>query len=127
MRTLKRRNRRALFLSLDHTGFSTRKVPFSLSQECLIYLDLGLLARRNCLTMTSLEKNVRSTQDLKGAPSMTYTPTPGGFMKLEDSEKLLRTIFPNYPNLQPCHSAPTLEAVSQGNAESGDQSVSRGR
>jgi len=28
---------------------------------------------------------------------MTYSPTQTGFMRLEDSEKLLRRIFPNYP------------------------------
>jgi hypothetical protein len=48
---------------------------------------------------------------------MTYIPTQTGFMRLEDSEKLLRAIFPNYPSLEPCHSAPRLatEEVSQSN------------
>ncbi len=40
---------------------------------------------------------------------MTFIPTQTGFMRLEDSEKLLRAIFPNYPSLEPCHSAPRLE------------------
>ena len=44
---------------------------------------------------------------------MTFIPTPSDFMRLEDSEKLLRAIFPNYPILEPCHSAPRLEPISQ--------------
>ena len=32
---------------------------------------------------------------------MTFIPTQSGFMNLEDSEKLLRAIFPNYPSLEP--------------------------
>ena len=48
---------------------------------------------------------------------MTYVPTPGGFMKLEDSAKLLRAIFPNYPSLEPCHRPPSLEPVTQGCAD----------
>jgi hypothetical protein len=43
-----------------------------------------------------------------------FIPTQRGFMRLEDSKRLLRLIFPNYPNLQPCYPAPALEAVSQG-------------
>jgi hypothetical protein len=45
---------------------------------------------------------------------MTYIPTQTGFMRLEDSEKLLRLIFPNYPSLEPCHPAPRLEPIPQG-------------
>jgi len=48
---------------------------------------------------------------------MTYIPTQTGFMNLEDSEKLLRLIFPNYPNLEPRHPAPLLEPISQGIAD----------
>jgi len=44
---------------------------------------------------------------------MTFIPTESGFMRLEDSEKLLRAVFPNYPNLQPCHGVPTLEPIAQ--------------
>ena len=40
---------------------------------------------------------------------MTFIPTQAGFMRLEDSEELLRAVFPNYPSLEPCHSAPRLE------------------
>jgi hypothetical protein len=42
---------------------------------------------------------------------MTYIPTQSGFMNLEDSEKLLRAIFPNYPTLEPCHRPPSLEPI----------------
>jgi len=45
---------------------------------------------------------------------MTFTTTQTGFMRLEDSEKLLRAIFPNYPSLEPCHSAPRLEPIPGG-------------
>lgn len=48
---------------------------------------------------------------------MRFIPTPAGFMKLEDSGKLLRAIFPNYPNLEPCHPAPVLEPIEQCGAD----------
>jgi hypothetical protein len=48
---------------------------------------------------------------------MTYIPTQSGFMNLEDSEKLLRAIFPNYPGLTPCHRPPSLEPIHQGRAD----------
>jgi hypothetical protein len=48
---------------------------------------------------------------------MTYIPTQAGFMRLEDSETLLRVIFPNYPSLEPCHSAPRLEPIPQGSKD----------
>lgn len=44
---------------------------------------------------------------------MTFIPTQTGFMRLEDSARLLRSIFPNYPSLEPCHPAPRLEPVEQ--------------
>ena len=48
---------------------------------------------------------------------MTYIPTQNGFMRLEDSEKLLRAIFPNYPTLEPCHPGPRLEPTDRGSAD----------
>jgi hypothetical protein len=48
---------------------------------------------------------------------MRSIPTQTGFMRLEDSEKLLRAIFPNYPSLEPCHSAPRLEPIPHGTNE----------
>ena len=51
---------------------------------------------------------------------MTFIPTQNGFMRLEDSEKLLRAIFPNYPVLEPCCPAPSLEAIAQGVADRGN-------
>jgi len=53
---------------------------------------------------------------------MTYNPTRDGWMRMEDSARLLRAIFPNYPSLEPCYPAPLLEPVSQDSANS--QSVS---
>lgn len=50
---------------------------------------------------------------------MTYIPTKTGFMNLEDSAKLLRAIFPNYPTLIPCYPVPRLEPIAQS---SGDRS-----
>jgi len=44
---------------------------------------------------------------------MTFISTQSGFMCLEDSEKLLRTIFPKYPSLQLCHGVPSLEPIAQ--------------
>ena len=48
---------------------------------------------------------------------MTYIPTQNGFMRLEDSEKLLRAIFPQYPSLEPRYPAPPLEQISQSSAD----------
>lgn len=48
---------------------------------------------------------------------MTYIPTEKGFMQLEDSEKLLRAIFPNYPELKPHYPAPPLEPMGQDSAD----------
>jgi len=42
---------------------------------------------------------------------MTYVPTQAGFMQLQDSAQLLRTVFPNYPELQPCNPMPVLEVA----------------
>ena len=48
---------------------------------------------------------------------MTFIPTKTGFMRLEDSEKLLRAIFPNYSSLEPRYPAPALEPISRGSAD----------
>ena len=48
---------------------------------------------------------------------MTYIPTQTRFMSLEDSQKLLRAIFPNYPNLEPRYPASRLEPISPSSAE----------
>lgn len=48
---------------------------------------------------------------------MTFVPTQSGFMRLEDSVKLLYVIFPNYPSLQPCRPAPRLEPTDEGSAD----------
>ena len=51
-----------------------------------------------------------------GRANMTFIPTQNGFMRLEDCEKLLHAIFPNYPSLQPCCPAPRLEPTDEGSA-----------
>ena len=48
---------------------------------------------------------------------MAFLPTQTGFMCLQDSENLLRAIFPNYPSLEPCHSAPRLEPIPHGSKD----------
>jgi len=48
---------------------------------------------------------------------MTFIPTQTGFMRLGDSAKLLRDIFPNYPSLEPCHPAPRLEPIADADAD----------
>ena len=48
---------------------------------------------------------------------MTFIFTQNGFMCLEDSEKLLRAIFPNYPTLEPRYPAPALESIFQRSAD----------
>jgi len=52
---------------------------------------------------------------------MTLISTQTGFMRLEDSEKLLRAIFPNYPSLEPRYAPPALEPISQGSADRSSQ------
>jgi hypothetical protein len=47
---------------------------------------------------------------------MTYLPTQAGFMQLQDSARLLRAVFPNYPELQPCNPVPVLEVVAAPSA-----------
>ena len=47
---------------------------------------------------------------------MTYIPTQAGFMQLRDSARLLHSIFPNYPELQPCNPVPVLEAAAVASA-----------
>jgi hypothetical protein len=48
---------------------------------------------------------------------MTFIPTQSGFMRLEDSERLLRAIFPSYPSLEPRYSAPPLEPIAQSSED----------
>ena len=43
---------------------------------------------------------------------MTYIPTQAGFMQLQDSARLLRAVFPNYPELEPYNPVPVLEVAS---------------
>ena len=40
---------------------------------------------------------------------MTYIPNNVGMVSIEDARRILHTIFPNYPELTPCKSAPSLE------------------
>jgi len=44
--------------------------------------------------------------------AMTYIPNNAGMVSVEDSHRILRAIFPNYPDLTPCYPAPTLEPVA---------------
>jgi hypothetical protein len=48
---------------------------------------------------------------------MTFIPTQTGFMRLENSARLLRAIFPNYSSLEPHYPAPVLEPLSQSGAD----------
>ena len=57
---------------------------------------------------------------------MTYIPTQTGFMRLEESEKLLRLIFPNYPSLEPRYPAPRLEPIPQGSTDWNEERMSLG-
>jgi len=43
---------------------------------------------------------------------MTYIPSRFGMVSVEDARRILRAIFPNYPELTPCHPAPTLEPIT---------------
>ena len=49
--------------------------------------------------------------------TFTYVLTQSGYMRLEDSTKLLHVIFPNWPSLVPCRPAPFLEPIAPGSAD----------
>lgn len=49
---------------------------------------------------------------------MTYIPTQAGFMQLQDSARLLRVVFPKYPELQPCNPVPVLDVAAVPSASS---------
>jgi len=49
---------------------------------------------------------------------MTYVLTQAGFMQLQDSPQLLRKVFPNYLELQPCNPVPVLEVPAAPSARS---------
>jgi len=48
-------------------------------------------------------------KDVKG---MTYIPNYVGMVSTEDSRRILRAIFPNYPELKPCNPGPALEPIA---------------
>jgi hypothetical protein len=48
---------------------------------------------------------------------MTYIPNKVGMISTEDSRRILRAIFPHYPELTPCHPAPSLEPVAPSSAK----------
>jgi len=43
---------------------------------------------------------------------MTYIPNYVGMVSTEDSRRILRAIFPNYPELKPCNPVPALEPIA---------------
>ena len=43
---------------------------------------------------------------------MTYIPSNTGLVSIEDSRRILRAIFPNYPELRPCNPASALEPLA---------------
>ena len=45
---------------------------------------------------------------------MTFIPTQSGLMRVKYFQKVPPAIFPNYPSLQPCCSAPRLEPSDEG-------------
>jgi hypothetical protein len=42
---------------------------------------------------------------------MTYIPSSVGMVSTEDSLRILRSIFPKYPELKPCNPTPALEPI----------------
>ena len=47
---------------------------------------------------------------------MTDLPTQAGFMQFQDSARLLRVVFPNFPELQPCDPGPIREVAAGASA-----------
>jgi hypothetical protein len=43
---------------------------------------------------------------------MTYIPTEAGCMRLQDSARLLRAVYPSYPELLLCNPVPALELLA---------------
>jgi len=43
---------------------------------------------------------------------MTYIPNQVGMVSIEDAHRILRAIFPDYPDLKPCNPAPILEPIA---------------
>lgn len=43
---------------------------------------------------------------------MTYIPNQVGMVSIEVASRILRAIFPNYPELKPCNPAPTLVPIA---------------
>ena len=43
---------------------------------------------------------------------MTYVPNKIGMVSTEDARRILRAIFPNYPDLMPCKAVPALEPIA---------------
>lgn len=56
---------------------------------------------------------------------MTYIPKHVGMVSIEDSRRILRAIFPNYPELTPCCSAPILEPIALSSEDAASQSQLR--
>jgi hypothetical protein len=48
----------------------------------------------------------------KGVKGMTYIPNYVGMVSTSDSRRILRAIFPNYPELKPCNPGPALEPIA---------------
>ena len=48
---------------------------------------------------------------------MTYVPIDNGMVSIEDSRRILRAIFPNYPELNPCNPVPTLEPIARSSGK----------
>ena len=44
--------------------------------------------------------------------AMTYIPNHVGMVSTEDSRRILRAIFPNYPELKPRYPVPALEPIA---------------
>jgi hypothetical protein len=90
-------------------GRTTRARPGNANRLAFNPFRNGLL--RAFLIALAVEAQKRNGS-YRRRRNMTFIPTQTGFMRLEDSEKLLRVIFPNYPSLEPCHPAPRLEPQS---------------
>ena len=61
----------------------------------------------------------RSFQDAKRTMvrAITYVRSSAGMVSVEDSCRILRTIFPNYPELKPCNPTPMLEPIAPSPAK----------
>jgi hypothetical protein len=98
---------------LVHSALGARTLQYAAGSELLVKLGAKTIIFNDMLG-ESLEVPIIAFCGLRG--NMTFIPTQTGLMRVEDSEELIRAIFPKYPSLKPRHPAPLLEPMAHASA-----------